>query len=109
MPAPPLRLSAPTLNTFPGIGNPQRLGGGFSTRYWLLGDHDSVMAYLSKAMWNPTITADEVTRDQVRSTLGDACVDDMLAVFDEVEAATEISEWNSLSFMFPVPKMVTQF
>src|SRR5438876_8765725 len=33
---------------------------GFSTRYWLLSDHDSVMAYLSKVAWNPAITANDV-------------------------------------------------
>src|SRR5262249_9658939 len=25
---------------------------GFSTRYWLIGDHDSCVAYLAKAAWN---------------------------------------------------------
>src|SRR6185437_10114319 len=53
---------------------------GFSTRYWLIGDHDSTAAYLAKASWEADTTPEVVDRDQLRSICGAACVEGMLGV-----------------------------
>jgi hypothetical protein len=82
---------------------------GFSTRCWLIGDKDPCLAYLSRASWDRNATPEAVYRDQIRAVCGDACVDDMLAAFREVEAVTVSLEWNNLSFSFTVPGMMLQY
>jgi hypothetical protein len=79
---------------------------GFSTRYWLIGDHDPCVAYLARASWDASSTPEAVNRDQLRAVCGEACVDEMLTVFREVEAATVRLEWHGLGFAFPVPGMI---
>jgi hypothetical protein len=79
---------------------------GFSTRYWLIGDHDPCVAYLARASWDATATPEGVYRDQLRAVCGERGIADMLAVFREVEAATVGLEWHGLGFAFPVPGMI---
>jgi hypothetical protein len=81
---------------------------GFSTRYWLVGDHEPCVAYLARAAWDPSATPEAVYRDQVRAACGPAAVEDMLAVFREVEAATIALEGHGLGLTFPVPNMLLQ-
>ncbi len=79
---------------------------GFSTRYWLTGDHDPCLAYLSRASWDERTTPEQVYRDQIAAACGEACVEDMLTVFDEVEATTIGLEDHGLGLTFPVPGMI---
>jgi hypothetical protein len=79
---------------------------GYSTRYWLISDHDPVAAYLSRASWDPTATPDKVYREQLLATCGARAVDAMLAAFREVEATTVNLELNASSLTFPVPGMI---
>lgn len=81
---------------------------GFSTRYWLIGDHDPCVAYISRAAWDTSATPESVARDQITHSCGAAAVNDMLKVFREVEAATKILEWNGLGLTFPTPQMIMQ-
>jgi hypothetical protein len=79
---------------------------GFSTRYWLLGDHDPCLAYLARASWDGQATPETVYRDLLRTLCGQASVEDMLRVWREVEAATVELEWHGLGFTFPIPGMI---
>ena len=79
---------------------------GFSTRYWLIGDHDPCVAYLSKAAWDANARPEAVYRDQIRVVCGAACVGDMLTVLRKVEATTVGLEWHGLGLTFPVPGMM---
>jgi hypothetical protein len=79
---------------------------GFSTRYWLIGDHDPCVAYLARAAWHADTTPEAVYRDQLLARCGDGSVKDMLELFREVEAATVQLEWHGLGFTFPVPGMI---
>ncbi len=81
---------------------------GFSTRYWLTGDHDPCVAYLSRAAWDARATPEGIYRDQITRVCGEAAVPDMLRVFSEVEAATMTLEWHGLGLTFPVPQMMLQ-
>jgi hypothetical protein len=81
---------------------------GYSTRYWLIGDHDPTVAFIAKAAWDANATLEEVERDQIRAASGDNCVDDMLTVFREVGGATVVYEFNDLGLAFPVPEMMTK-
>src|SRR5262245_46471997 len=67
---------------------------GFSTRYWLIGDHDPCVAYLAKGAWDEKPTPEAVYRDQVQAVCGPDCVKDMLTVFREVEEVTVALEWH---------------
>lgn len=78
---------------------------GFSTRYWLVGDHEPCAAYLARACWDAKATPEASYRDQIRAICGDACVEDMLTVFHEVEKVTRTLEWHGLGLTFPVPGM----
>ncbi len=79
---------------------------GFSTRYWLIGDHDPCVAYLARAAWHADTVPDSVYRDQIGAVCGEACVDDMLTVFRELEATTIALEEHGLGLTFPVPGMI---
>lgn len=79
---------------------------GFSTRYWLIGDHDPAVAYLSKASWEESANPESVYRDQIRAACGAACLEDLLTVFREVETTTIGLEWHGLGLTFPVPGMI---
>ncbi|PYJ04249.1 MAG: hypothetical protein DME25_10260, partial [Verrucomicrobia bacterium] len=81
---------------------------GFSTRYWLTGDHDSCVAFLARAAWDTNATPEVVCRDQVAHACGDAATADMLKLFSEVEAATLTLEWHGLGLAFTTPRMMMQ-
>ena len=81
---------------------------GFSTRYWLIADHDPCVAYLSKAAWEKGVTHENVYRDQIRAVCGEACIEDMLTTFRAVEATTIALEDHGLGLTFPVPGMLTK-
>lgn len=76
---------------------------GFTTRYWQIADQDPCVAYLAEAAWNTDTTPESVYRDQALAACGPEAVDDLLALWAEVEAATQIFEVHHLGVMFPVP------
>ncbi len=81
---------------------------GFSTRYWLIADHNPCVAYLSKAAWDESITHEDIYRDQICAVCGEECVEDMLTTFREVEGTTIALEDHGLGLTFPVPGMLTK-
>ncbi|NUQ64277.1 MAG: hypothetical protein HUU20_17545 [Pirellulales bacterium] len=90
-------------------GDIRRSGwSGFSTRYWLIGDHDPCVTYLARTAWHADATPESVGRDLVAARCGEASVNDMLELFREVETATVALEWHGLGFTFPVPGMITK-
>jgi hypothetical protein len=81
---------------------------GFSTRYWLTGDHDPCVAYLSRAAWDARVTPQAIYRDQITRVCGEAAVPDLLKVFSELEAATTTLEWHGLGLTFTTSQMMLQ-
>ena len=81
---------------------------GFSTRYWLIADHDPCVAYLARAAWDRNVNHEDIYRDQIRAVCGEACVEEMLTVFREVERTTVALEAHGLGLTFPVPGMLTK-
>ncbi len=98
---------------------------GFVARERFPGDHDAVLAYLSRAGWDREATPDAVTRDQVRAVCGEGSVQDMVAALRLVESATlrlatgrddgpvrEGEVWKErldVPFAFYVPGMLMKF
>ena len=81
---------------------------GFSTRYWLIADHDPCVAYLAKAAWDQNVNHEDVYRDQIRAVCGEECGEEMVTVFREVERTTVALEAHGLGLTFPVPGMLTK-
>lgn len=79
---------------------------GFSTRYWLLGDHDSAVIYISKAAWQPRITPEQTNREMFLAICGADCVEYAMEALTALERATTTLELNGLGFAFPVPGML---
>jgi len=77
---------------------------GFSTRYWLLGDHDLSAATISERTWNPSATKAEIFQHYLERLCGDAWSDVAMAL-EQVEAVTWMLETDEigLGLTFPVP------
>ena len=82
---------------------------GFATRHWMVSGQDPCVTYIARAAWDRGTTPEQVYRDQISAVCGEACVDDMLEVFREVEKVTISLEWHNLSFAFPVPDSILKF
>ncbi len=98
---------------------------GFVARERFPGDHDAVLAYLSRAAWDQNATPDAVTRDLIRAVCGEGSVEDMVAALNLVESATltlatgraegpvaEGAVWSrrlDVPFAFYVPGMMMKF
>ncbi|MGH9511407.1 MAG: hypothetical protein ACRD2U_04655 [Terriglobales bacterium] len=82
---------------------------GFTARERFPGDHDAILAYLSRAGWDSTATPDAITQDLMRHICGEACADDMQTALREVEAATLNVATNKTDFGYYVPRMVMKF
>jgi hypothetical protein len=79
---------------------------GFSTRYWLIGDHDTTAAYLSKASWDSAVTPEQIYRELFTALSGSRSMAALIRAQDALEAATTKLEWHGLGFAFPVDGML---
>ena len=79
---------------------------GFCTRQWMISDHDTCVAYLSRASWDPEATPEAVAADQVRTVCGPTAEKPMLAAFRELEAVTTALEDHGFGLSFPEPNMM---
>jgi hypothetical protein len=71
---------------------------GIVARERFPGDHDWALAYVARAAWDSDVTPDQVARDQLRAICGEACVEDMLTAFHEVEAVTIVLAPTAFAF-----------
>ena len=79
---------------------------GFTTRYWLIGDHEYCVAYLARSSWDGSSTPESVYRDYIQHACGGDCVDDMLELLRELEAVTVNLEARAQGVFFPIPEML---
>jgi hypothetical protein len=79
---------------------------GFSTRYWIVGDLDLSVNYLSRASFDAAATPRDVCRDLITPACGEGVSDRMWLAFEMIEQATQLVDTNDLSFGFPVPGML---
>jgi hypothetical protein len=84
------------------VGDMRKAGiRGFGTRQWLISDHDPSTLYLSRATWDTNTTPQAVKTDLIRSLCGEAAVEPMLKMFQEVEAVTTRLEDHGMGITFP--------
>ncbi|MGE3316722.1 MAG: hypothetical protein AB7O26_16515 [Planctomycetaceae bacterium] len=82
---------------------------GFSTGYFIPGDLDPALNYLSRASFDPKITARDAHNELFTATTGKQSVSDRLwQAFSEMEKATELIEKNDPGFAYPSPDMITR-
>jgi len=81
---------------------------GFSTRYWIVSDHDPCVAYLARASWDAEATPQSVYADLVENVCGKQCVSDMSEAFRELEKTTVLLELKCLGIGFATPGMISR-
>ena len=81
---------------------------GFSTRYWMISDHEPCMAYLSRRCWQDEISPKDAYRDHIRAVCGKEAIPDMLAGFAELERVTRHLNGYGLGLTFPIPGMIAK-
>jgi hypothetical protein len=82
---------------------------GFSTRYFIPGDLDPALHYLSRASFDPKITARDAHNELFTATTGKQSVADRLwQAFAEMEKATDLIDKNDPGFAYPSADMITK-
>ncbi len=79
---------------------------GFSTRYWLTGDHDTAVAHLARAAWQTGTSPRETDADLIHAICGEGAVKHVAPALLAVEKATRVLEERGLGFAFPVDGMM---
>jgi hypothetical protein len=79
---------------------------GFSTRYWIPGDLDPSVHYLSRAAFDDSITPEQAYEDLVRPSCGEGVAERLIVGWNHVAQATDVIDRNDIGFAFPVPEMV---
>jgi hypothetical protein len=80
---------------------------GFSTRYWVPGELDPSVYYLSRAAWEKGAQPKDVFLELFATTTGKPSAADRLwLAFEHLEAATNLIDERDLGFAFPVPGMM---
>jgi hypothetical protein len=85
-----------------------RKGGweGYSTRYWIPGDLNPCVHYLSRAAFDEKSTPQAACADLVEPMCGAGAVGPSIKGFGMVEEATHLIDENDIGFTFPVPGVV---
>ncbi len=79
---------------------------GFSTRYWLISDHDLAVGCVARAAWEPSLKPEDYYRRQIRAVCGEPAVPSMVQAMQELEKLTLALEGPGLGLTFPVPGMI---
>ena len=78
---------------------------GFSTRYWLTGDHDPCVNYLARGAWHSGTSRTDVYTDQIKHICGHGAAKHLLPALEALETATHILEMDELGVAFPTPSL----
>jgi hypothetical protein len=79
---------------------------GFSTRYWLIGDLDPSVYYLSRASFDASTTPASACDALITPMCGPGVSERFNLALEKIERATHLIDENDLGFAFPVPGMV---
>jgi hypothetical protein len=79
---------------------------GFSTRYWIVGDLDPSVYYLSRASFDARLTPQAVYDELFTPICGEGVSGRLQKAFDMVERATNLIDQNDIGFTFPIPGVV---
>jgi hypothetical protein len=89
------------------LGDLQRRGWeGYSTRYWIPGDLNPAVHYLSRASFNAETTPHAAYDDLFTAMCGEGVAGRLIQALDLIEEATALIDQNDIGFTLPVPGMV---
>jgi hypothetical protein len=99
------QLSTSQLHTL--MGHLRKHGWeGFSTRYWIIGDLDPSVHYLSRASFDAGMTPQAAYDDLITPICGAGVAGRLAKAFDLIEKATALIDENDIGFTFPVPGVI---
>jgi len=75
---------------------------GFSSRYWLISDHDSCVAFLARRAWDDRTTPNAVYNDQCEATCGVRAVPHLAEMMRELSLLTVELNQHGMGLTFPV-------
>jgi hypothetical protein len=80
---------------------------GYSTRYWIAGDLDPTVHYLSRVAFDASITPEQAYEDLLRPNAGGGGISERSIIgWNQIEKATDLIDQHDIGFAFPVPNMV---
>jgi hypothetical protein len=79
---------------------------GFVARERFPGDHDTELAYLARAAWDPNADPDVIASEQLKAACGERCGKDLLTTMHSIDAATLVWERDDQFFTSPVPSLL---
>ena len=79
---------------------------GFVARERFPGDHDTELAYLARAAWDPDADPNVIASEQLKAACGEACGEDLLTTMHDIDAATVVWERDDQFIAVPVPEML---
>ena len=79
---------------------------GIVARERFPGDHDTELAYLARAAWDPNADPDVIASEQLKAACGEACGEDLLTTMHNIDAATAVWERDDEFIAVPVPEML---
>jgi hypothetical protein len=79
---------------------------GFSTRYWIIGELDPYVHYLSRASFEAAMTPKTAFADLFTPFCGPEVAGRLIKGFDLIEKATTLIDQNDIGLTFPVPGVV---
>jgi len=79
---------------------------GIVARERFPGDHDTELAYLARAAWDPNADPDKIASEQLIAACGQQCGQELLTTMHSVDAATVVWERDDEFIAVPVPKML---
>ncbi len=74
---------------------------GFVARERFPGDHDTELAYLARAAWDPNADPDVIASEQLTAACGERCGKDLLTTMHSIDAATLVWERDDQFFTSP--------
>src|SRR5205085_7724549 len=79
---------------------------GYSTRYWIPGDLNPSIYYLSRASFDAGLTPEAAYQSLLDPILGPRASGRVIKGLDMIEEATALIDENDLGFTFPIPGVV---
>jgi hypothetical protein len=79
---------------------------GIVARERFPGDHDTEMAFLARAAWDPNADPDKIASEQLAAACGQHCGEELLTTMHSVDAATIVWERDDEFIAVPVPEML---
>ena len=79
---------------------------GYTTRYWIPGDLNPAVHYLSRASFDAKMTPKAAHDDLITAICGPGVAEPVIKGWDMIEEATAIIDANDIGFTFPIPGVV---